>query len=210
MDAPKHNRDFCLDCGRKLNRHEWLYGACSDCIKKRAKKNRWKPYTSKGIKVNPDDRGWFYADNAPRWNEYADFHDMDDEGVLTLMEKVFGGRNYGFYAARDAAKPEPKPEPAPPPPPKPKVPEGMVKCRHCNRYIPIGRRVVCEECRSKVSERIKELREIRKRHHLCVICGVPLPKDWEVLMCDPCRRKARANDRKLREKMKKRKMEAQA
>lgn len=203
MSAPKHNRDFCLYCGQKLNRHEWLYGACSACIKKRAKASKWAGRISHGHHV---EIGWLYADNAPRWKEYADFHDMDDEGVLTLLEKVFGGRDYGFYAAKDVPEPAPEPKPEPP---KPKAPDGMTKCRHCNKYIPIGRRLVCEECRSKVSERIKELREIRKRQHLCVICGVPLPKDWEVQMCDPCRRKARANGRKLREKMKKRKMEAQ-
>ena len=97
--AIKHDRRFCLDCNKRLNGHEWLYGACSACIKQRAKANGWRPKDRNGNSL----AGWVYADNAPRWKEYGDFHDMDEDGMIRLIKAINGG---GSGYARKAAPAE--------------------------------------------------------------------------------------------------------
>ena len=77
----KHDRKKCLYCGKPINRHEMLYGACSACLKQKARQRHYHP-------INGDKGTWLYADMAPRMVEYVDPHDMDDRGTKLLYNAI--------------------------------------------------------------------------------------------------------------------------
>ena len=91
----KHNRQYCFYCGGKLNFHEWLYGACSDCMKRRGKAAHWKPRGRSG----ENEIGWFWTDNVPRSKEFIDYHDFDDEGVIREYPPLPGSRRRRAHSA---------------------------------------------------------------------------------------------------------------
>lgn len=164
----KHNRDYCLDCGRKLNRHEWYYGACSECIKKRAKANKWRPTGHDGRDI----QGWFYALNAPRMSEYMDYHDLNDEGVVALMETLFRGG--GHYARRNPVQPEEQ------------LPPGTKRCRKCHRLIPAEGYATCDVCLKKHQAYINERRWRWQAAGCCSACGEKLPEGYKNKTCTDC------------------------
>ena len=165
----KHDRDYCLDCGKRLNRHEWYYGACSDCIKKRAKRNKWTPKGSGGR----EERNWFYAMNAPRMHEYTDYHDLNDEGVITLMEVCFRGRS-GHYAKQNPDQPDGVPPP------------GTKRCIQCHKLIPAAGHATCPECLAKHQAYQQEKRRLWAAAGCCVSCGAKLPEGWDRKSCQRC------------------------
>lgn len=167
----KHDRDYCLDCGRRLNRHEWYYGACSDCIKKRAKRNKWEPRGAGGHL----EYGWFYADNAPRIKDYLDYHDLNDEGVITLMEVCFRGRG-GHYAKQNPDQPDGRTPP----------PLGTKRCVQCHKLIPAAGLATCPECLAKHQAYQQEKRRLWRAAGCCVSCGAKLPKGWDRKSCQKC------------------------
>ena len=77
----KHNRYTCLYCEGRLTYEEYKYGACFACIDKLSVKQGWKP---RGY----DSEAWRRVDCAPRWQEYGDPKDMDDEGVVLIMREI--------------------------------------------------------------------------------------------------------------------------
>lgn len=162
-----HDRRFCIDCGGKLNSHEWFYGACSECIKKRAKANRWRPTGHDGRDIT----GWFYALNAPRMSEYVDYHDLDDNGVIALMEVLFGHRHHW-------ARKGPDERPAPP--------AGTKRCRKCHRLIPEEGPATCAICLEKHNAYMDARRQQRIENHECTACGAKLPAEWTHKCCNKC------------------------
>ncbi|MCR4622649.1 MAG: hypothetical protein K5663_11270 [Clostridiales bacterium] len=160
---------------------EWLYGACSACIKKRAKANGWRPKTKGEL-------GWFWTDNAPRLKEYGDPKDMDDEGVLRLMEAAFGGRQH-YASGTEPEPPEPviQPKPVEPKKRKPEIPDGMKKCRGCDALLPVGGPTHCPKCARAKAAVVAALRHKRLSEHCCTQCGVPLPEGAASSRCEGCR-----------------------
>ena len=166
------DRRFCLNCGAKLNSREWFYGACSECIKLRGKLSKWDK-----IGKHLSEKGWFYADNAPRYKEYADPHEMDDEGVVQLCEAIFGNIKHYHVQGPDEPEPERKRKPAP---------EGMKRCSGCGKLIPADGPNTCPVCLLRHKRHYAELRARRINNHECYKCGVKLPVKWNSTICEAC------------------------
>lgn len=177
-----HKTRYCLDCGKKLNYHEWYYGACSECIKRRAKERHW------GERNGYDSAGWLYACNAPRWKEYASAEDMDDTGVVLLIRALvkegayFGQSNFGnataFTPYSSPASNKGRPRKA--------IPEGLKRCGVCSRLIPIVGPSRCESCAARMREKQKQVREQRRLSHECIHCGAKLARGWAYTKCQHC------------------------
>lgn len=185
-DRAHYNVRYCIDCGKELNYHEWYYGACSDCIKRRAKKRGWKPTQY------AEGAGWFYADNAPRWREYGNPKDMDTLGVAMLIEVLRAGGAY-FGQRPDYDKMQPASvydtynSPASNKGRKRMViPDGMKRCSNCGKLIPIAGSSRCKICADKLREWQRQAREQRKHAHCCTACGVKLPQGWAHVKCPRC------------------------
>ena len=187
-DRAHYNVRYCIDCGKELNYHEWYYGACSDCIKRRAKKRGWKPAQY------AEGAGWFYADNAPRWHEYGDPKDMDNMGTALLVEVL---RHNGAYFGQQPNFDKMQPasvydEPFNNSPVNNKgrkqkaMPDGMKRCSHCGKLIPIAGPSRCKLCGDKYRERQRDKREKRKAEHCCTGCGAKLPRGWTHVKCPHC------------------------
>ena len=177
----KHNRQYCFYCGGKLNFHEWLYGACSDCMKRRGKAAHWKPRGRSG----ENEIGWFWTDNAPRSKEFIDYHDFDDEGVIRIMEAIFG--NIHHYPDRDA-------DGRTPPPP------GTRRCIQCHKLIPAGGLATCPDCLAKHKIYMDAKRAKRIQNHECTACGAKLPEGWPNKCCDSCLTKYKTHNIQSRQK----------
>lgn len=168
------HRSRCYWCGKKLTDAEWNYGACFECIDKKAEENGWKP----GGPSNNDKGDWKHAMNCPRWKEYGDYHEMDEEGVILLLRATFGSGK--VYATTEQGRP------------KEEIPAGMRKCVCCRRLIPIDGRERCDECARRASVQQKLLKEQRIAMGECTKCGIPLPKGWKYRSCPTCLDKSRA------------------
>ena len=187
--ARKHDRRFGLDCGGVLNGHEWYYGACSGCIKQRAKRNRWTPRGNGGHV----EWGWFYADNAPRLKDYTDYHDLDDEGVISLVTAAFGGRSH--YAKQGPEQPDDGRTPPP---------LGTKRCIQCHKLIPTAGFATCPECLAKHQVYLDARRRQWAAAGCCSACGAKLPKGWDKKSCQKCldrAKKYQINARAKREGM---------
>lgn len=204
----KHDRKKCLYCGKPINRHEMLYGACSACLKQRARERHWHP-------TNNDKGTWLYADMAPRMKEYVNPHDLDDRGTM-LLYRIINRDTGAFSPEPDYDKmpawnedgEEPKPEK--PGPPKgsrilyrfskgkhlPPVPDGMKRCTRCGKLIPIAGYTKCEACRKKCAESARKWRAKLAGQHRCKHCSKVLPADYTFKNCPECRALYRAQKEK--------------
>ena len=137
-----HDRSKCLYCNGTLTLHERLYGACSECIKARAKAKHWRPH-------GKYDGVWIYVDNAPRWKEYGDFHDMDDDGVIRIV-RALAREGAWFGQEIDGRNPfkvhEGKGRP------RKQLPPGVKHCQTCGKLIPESGLSRCPACRQKLAE----------------------------------------------------------
>ena len=194
----KHDRRKCLYCGKQINRHEMLYGACSDCMKRKAKLKHYGPH-------NNDKGAWLYADMAPRMKEYIDPHDLDDRGTMLLYRVI--NRDTGVFSGAPDYDKMPawdengEPIAQKPGPPKgrhllyrftkeklaPVIPDGMKKCRRCATLIPIAGPVRCPECLKKSREESAKWRAMSKKRGNCVHCGQKLPDGYKFKNCPKCK-----------------------
>jgi len=192
----KHDRQKCLYCGKKINRHEWLYGACSDCLKLKAKRKGWKPF------CNHDSGMWMYADMAPRMVEYVDPHDMDDRGTKLLYNAI--NRDTGvFNKPVDYDSMPAWDENGDPIPQKrhnkpmlfraqrmkalPPIPEGMKKCRTCGKLIPFEGSSRCPQCLERNRIASAKWRAETRNQHKCAHCGKPLEPGYKFKNCPHCK-----------------------
>lgn len=199
----KHDRKKCLYCGKPINRHEMLYGACSACLKQKARQRHYHP-------INGDKGTWLYADMAPRMKEYIDPHDLDDRGTMLLYRIINRGTgvftpapDYDKMPAWNEGDEEPKPKkPGPPKGRKllyrftkekdvPLIPNGMKQCSRCGKLIPIAGYTKCEKCRKGSNDSTKKWRERLKAEHKCTRCAKPLPPAYKFATCPECKAKDR-------------------
>ncbi len=204
----KHDRKKCLYCGKPINRHEMLYGACSACLKRKAKLTGWHP-------TNNDKGTWLYADMAPRMKEYIDPHDLDDRGTMLLYRIINRGTGV-FIPAPDYDKmpawnedgEEPKPKkPGMPKGSKilyrftkekelPPIPKGLKPCSRCGKLIPVAGYSKCDRCRKISADSTAKWRNRLAKEHKCVHCGKPLDADYKFKNCPDCRALYRAQKEK--------------
>ncbi len=174
------HRSRCFWCGQKLTDEEWIYGACFDCIDKKAAERGWKP----GGHPNNDKGDWKKAENCPRWHEYGDYHEMDEEGIILLLKAAYGGRKVYASSAETGRRRE-------------VLPEGMRKCVCCRKLIPVNGRERCDECSRRFNLRAQLLKEQRKALGECTKCGAVLPKGWKFRSCEACLEKSRKHYREV-------------
>lgn len=191
----KHDRKKCLYCGKPINRHEMLYGACSACLKQRARERHWRP-------TNNDKGTWLYADMAPRMKEYVDPHDMDDRGTKLLYNAInadTGAFNKPVdYDAMPAWDENGDPIPqkrhnkpmlfrAQKQKPLPPIPDGMKKCRTCGALIPFAGSSRCDKCLERNRIASAKWRAESRNQHKCAHCGKQLDPGYKFKNCPRCK-----------------------
>lgn len=203
----KHNRQLCLYCGKPINRHEMLYGACSACLKAKARIKKWHP-------DHNESGQWLYADMAPRMAEYIDPHDMDNEGAGVLLRMINMGtgvlnKPVDYDSMPSAVDYDPEQASRKRGPMlfratadkyKVPLPDGTKKCRGCGAVIPFEGPMRCPACAEKNRILTARWRANCTSQRKCNHCGRPLPSDdYQWKNCPICRESFRYSKAKRKE-----------